>query len=223
LGQFIELKAADGHSFAAYLAEPAGKPKGGLVVVQEIFGVNKHMRSVTDGFAADGYLAIAPAYYDRVQRNFEVAYGPDDIKAGGAIRAQLQWDQTLADTVAALERIKSAGKAGITGYCWGGTVAWMAAARTAGLACAIPYYGGGIPDLIEEKPKVPTMCHFGELDKSPSPEKAKEVLAKYPEVLGHFYPGAGHGFNCDERGSYSPEASKLARQRTLEFLARHVG
>ncbi len=223
MGQFIELKAADGHSFAAYLAEPAGKPKGGLVVVQEIFGVNKHMRSVTDGFAADGYLAISPAYYDRVERNFEVAYGPDDIKSGGAIRAQLQWDQTLADTLAALERIKSSGKAGITGYCWGGTVAWMAAARLSSLACAIPYYGGGIPDLINEKPMVPTMCHFGELDKSPSPEKAKEVLAKYPEIQGHFYPGAGHGFNCDERGSYNPEASKLARQRTLEFLAKHVG
>lgn len=223
MGKFIELKAADGHTFAAYLAEPAGKPKGGLIVVQEIFGVNKHMRSVTDGFAADGYLAICPGYYDRVQRNFEVGYSPDDIKAGGAIRAELKWDQILADTAAALERVKSAGKIGITGYCWGGTVAWMAAAKTSGLACSVPYYGGGIPDLINEKPKIPMMCHFGELDKSPSPEKAKEVLAKYPEVQGYFYPGAGHGFNCDERGSYNPEASKLAKQRTLEFLSKHVG
>jgi carboxymethylenebutenolidase len=223
MGTFIEIKAADGHAFAAYLAEPAGKPKGGLIVVQEIFGVNKHMRKVTDEYAADGYLAISPAYYDRVQRNFEVGYDPDDIKAGGAIRAQLNWDNTLADTRAALDRVKSAGKVAITGYCWGGTVAWLAASKVDGLACAIPYYGGGIPDLINDKPRVPTLCHFGELDKSPSPEKAKEVLARHPEVQAHFYPGAGHGFNCDERGSYNPEASKLARQRTLEFLKKHVG
>ena len=122
-----------------------------------------------------------------------------------------------------VEKVKSAGKVAITGYCWGGTVAWMAAAKSAGLACALPYYGGGIPDLIDEKPRVPTQCHFGELDKSPSPEKAKEVLAKHPEVQGFFYPGAGHGFNCDQRGSFNADSSKLARSRTLEFMAKHVG
>lgn len=223
MGKFIELKAADGHTFAAYLAEPAGKPKGGLIVVQEIFGVNSHMRSVTDGYAADGYLAICPAYYDRVQRNFEVAYEPDDIKAGGAIRAQLKWEDTLADTAAALDRVKSAGKVGITGYCWGGTVAWMAAAKQPGLACAVPYYGGGIHDLITEQPKIPVMFHFGEEDKGIPMEKVKAIGAAHPGIPLHVYPGAGHGFNCEQRGSYHPASAKLARERTLAFLAKHVG
>ncbi len=223
MGKLIELNAADGHSFAAYLAEPAGTARGGLIVVQEIFGVNSHMREVTDSFAADGYLAICPAYYDRVQRNFEVGYEPDDIKAGGAIRSQLKWDDVMADTAAALARIKSAGKVGITGYCWGGTVAWVATARAPGLACAIPYYGGGIHDLITEQPKIPVMFQFGGEDKGIPMEKVQAIAAAHPSIPLHVYPGAGHGFTCDHRGSYHAESSKLARERTIEFLRKHVG
>jgi len=223
MGTQVELKAADGHAFKAYLAEPAGKPKGAMIVVQEIFGVNKHIRDVADGYAAAGYLAIAPGFYERVQPGFEVGYEPKDMEAGVAVMQKIKWDEVLKDAAAALARVKSAGKVGIVGYCWGGTVAWLAAAKLDGIACAIPYYGGGMYGMINEKPRVPVLCHFAELDKSPSPEQAKEIIAKHPGINYFFYPGAGHGFNCTERGSYNAEAAKLAKQRTLEFLAKHVG
>jgi carboxymethylenebutenolidase len=223
MGTQVELKAADGHSFNAYLAQPSGKPKGGMIVVQEIFGVNKHIRDVADGYAADGYLAIAPAFYDRVQRGFDVGYEPKDMEAGFGIMQKVKWDEVLQDAAAALTRVKTAGKVGIVGYCWGGTAAWLAAAKLDGLACAIPYYGGGIYGVRDQKPRVPVLCHFGELDKSPTPEQAKEIIAAQPGIEHFFYPGAGHGFNCTMRGSYNPEAAKLAKQRTLEFLTKHVG
>jgi carboxymethylenebutenolidase len=223
MGKMIELTAADGHKLAAYKAEPAGKPRGAIVVIQEVFGVNSHIKSVADGYAADGYLAIAPALYDRVQRGYETGYSQDEIQAGLKIMQGLDWNNTLKDVSAAIEAAKPAGKVGIVGYCWGGTVAWVAAARAAGLAASAPYYGGGMPGFKDEKPKIPVMCNFGENDQSPTPEQAKEILAKHPEVQGHFYAGAGHGFNCDQRGSYNAEASKLARQRTLEFFRKHIG
>jgi len=222
MGKMIELTAADGHKLAAYRAEPAGKPRGGIVVIQEIFGVNSHIKSVADGYAADGYLAIAPALYDRAQRGYETGYSQDEIQAGLKIMQGLDWSNTLKDVAAAVEAAKSAGKVGIVGYCWGGTVTWVAAARVPGLAAAAPYYGGGMPNFMDEKPKVPVMCNFGEKDQSPTPEQARQLLGKHPEVQGHFYP-AGHGFNCDQRGSYDAEASKLARQRTLEFFRKHIG
>jgi len=223
MGTQVELKAADGHAFKAYLAEPAGKPKGAMIVVQEIFGVNQHIRDVVDGYAADGYLAIAPGFYERVQPGFETGYDPKDIEAGAAIAKQMKWDDVLKDAAAGLARVKSAGKVGIVGYCWGGTVAWLAAAKLDGLSCSIPYYGGGIYGFKEEKPRVPVLCQFGELDKSPSPEQAREIIAAQPSISYFFYPGAGHGFNCNMRGSYNAEAAKLAKQRTLEFLAKHLG
>jgi carboxymethylenebutenolidase len=223
MGKMIELTAADGHKLAAYRADPAGKPRGGIVVIQEIFGVNSHIKSVADGYAADGYLAIAPAMYDRVQRGYETGYSQDEIQAGLKIMQGLDWSNTMKDVDAAVKAASSAGKVGIVGYCWGGTVAWVAAARTPGLAASAPYYGGGMPNFKDEKPKIPVMANFGEKDQSPTPEQAKEILAKHPEVQGHFYAGAGHGFNCDQRGSYNAEASKLARQRTVEFFRKHVG
>ena len=223
MGTQVELKAADGHAFKAYLAEPAGKPKGAMIVVQEIFGVNQHIREVADGYAADGYLAIAPGFYERVQPGFETGYDPKDIEAGAAIAKQIKWDDVLKDAAAGLARVKSAGKVGIVGYCWGGTAAWLAAAKLDGLACAIPYYGGGIHGVKDQKPRLPVLCHFGELDKSPSPEQAREIIAAQPSIGYFFYPGAGHGFNCNMRGSYNAEAAKLAKQRTLEFLAKHLG
>jgi carboxymethylenebutenolidase len=222
MGKMIELTASDGHKLAAYRADPAGKPRGAVVVIQEIFGVNSHIRSVADGYAADGYLAIAPAMYDRAQRGYETGYTQEDIQAGVAIMQKLSWDKTMLDVKAALEAAKAAGKVGIVGYCWGGTVAWVAAARVAGLACAAPYYGGSIPNFIGEKPKCPVMFHFGEQDQSITLEQAKKVAAAHPEATAHYYP-AGHGFNCDQRGSYNAASAKLARERTVEFFRKHIG
>jgi carboxymethylenebutenolidase len=219
----IELKAADGHKLAAYRAEPAGKPRGGVVVMQEIFGVNSHVKSVADGYAQDGYLAIAPAMFDRLQRGYDTGYSQPEIQAGIEVVQKLDWKNTLLDVDAAVKEAAKAGKVGIVGYCWGGTVSWVAAARASGLACSAPYYGGGMPGFMNEKPKVPTMCHFGELDQSPTLEQSKAIAKAHPEITAHFYPGAGHGFNCDQRGSYHAASAKLARQRTLEFFRKHLG
>ncbi len=223
MGSMIELKAADGHKLAAYRAGPAGKARGAVIVIQEIFGVNSHIKSVADGYAKNGYLVIAPAMFDRLQRGYDTGYSPSEIEAGRALMQKVDWKHTLLDVDAAVAEARKAGKVGIVGYCWGGTVTWVAAARTAGLACAAPYYGGGMPGFIDDKPKCPTMCNFGELDKTPSPEQARAIAAAHPEITAHFYPGAGHGFNCDQRGSYNAEASKLARQRTVEFFRKHLG
>jgi carboxymethylenebutenolidase len=223
MGKFIELKAADGHNLAAYVAQPAGKPRGGVVVIPEIFGVNSHIQQVTDGFAADGYLAVAPAMFDRAQRNYDTGYSQPEIEAGVAIMQKLDPKQSMMDVQAAIAEAGKGGKVGIVGYCYGGTVAWMAAARVSGLACSVPYYGGGMHGLIGEKPKIPVMCNFGEADQSPTLAQAKEIAAAHPEITAHFYPGAGHGFNCDQRGSWNAEVSKLARSRTIEFFRKHLG
>lgn len=223
MGTFIELTAADGHRFAAWESRPAGKPRGGLVIAPEIFGINGHIRSVADGYAADGYLVVAPALFDRLQRNYETGYAPADIQAGVALMQKIRMEDALKDVAAAVAHAASAGRVAIVGYCWGGTVAWVAAARTAGLACAVPYYGGSMPSYATEVPACPVLCHFGEEDKSPTPQQARALLAAHPEVAAHFYQGAGHGFNCDQRASYNPQAAQLARTRTLAFLTQHVG
>lgn len=221
MASHIELTARDGHKFAAYKAEPAHRPKGAILVIQEIFGVNGHIRAVTDGYAAAGYLAIAPALYDRAQRGYETGYLPQDIEAGRTIMQSLDIDNTLKDVEACLEHARPAGRVGMVGYCWGGTIAWVAAARVNSLACSVPYYGGGIFGYIGEKPKCPVMFQFGEQDKSPTPEQARQVVAAHPSTLAHFYD-AGHGFNCDQRGSYNAEASALAKTRSLEFFGKHL-
>jgi len=223
MGKFIELTASDGHELAAWLAEPQGKARGGVVVIPEIFGVNSHIQAVTDGFAADGYRAVSPAMFDRVQRNYDTGYSAPEIEAGRAIMGKLDWAKSMLDVRAAIAEANKAGKVGIVGYCYGGTVTWLAAARLGGLACAVPYYGGGMPNFKNEKPKCPTMCHFGELDQSPTLAQAKEIAGLHPEITAHFYAGAGHGFNCDQRGSWNAEASKLARRRTLEFFRKQLG
>src|SRR5262245_11635369 len=223
MGSMIELTAADGHKLAAYRAEPAGKPRGAVVVIQEIFGVNSHIKSVADGYAKDGYLAIAPAMFDRLQRGYDTGYSQPEIQAGIAMMQKLDWKNTFADVDAAVAEAKKAGKVGIVGYCWGGTVSWRASANTSSLACSAPYYGGGMPNFMNENPKEPILGQFGELDQSPTPAQAKELLGKHPDVQGHFYGGAGHGFNCDQRGSYNAEAAKTARERTLAFFRKHIG
>jgi len=223
MGKMIELSAADGHTLAAYRADPAGKPRGGVVVIQEIFGVNSHIKSVADGYARDGYLVIAPAMFDRVKRGYDTGYTQPEIDAGVQVMQKLDWGKTMLDVDAAIAAAKAAGKVGIVGYCWGGTVSWVAAARISGLACAAPYYGGGMPGFIGEKPKIPVMCNFGELDTMPSLEQSKAIAAAHPGITAHFYAGAGHGFNCDQRGSYNAAAAKLARERAVEFFRKHLG
>ncbi len=223
LGKKIELQAADGHTLSAYRAEPAGKAKGAVIVVMEIFGVNSYVRSVADEFAADGYLAIAPAMFDRVQRDFESGYSPPEIEVGRGIMQKASPDDAVKDVAAALENAQSAGKVAVVGYCWGGTVAFKAACDLSGLACAIAYYGGGLPGLIGLKPKCPVLFQWGETDASIPLDKAKEFAAAHKDQSHYFYAGAGHGFSCDQRPSFNAEAAKLAKARTLEFLQRHVG
>ncbi len=222
MGKMIQLTAADGHALSAYLADSAEKPRGAIVVVQEIFGVNSHIRSVADGYAADGYVAIAPALFDRVTRDYQSGYSQPEIQAGVALMQKVSLDNATADVRAALEAVQYAGKVGVVGFCWGGTVCWASAARVAGLAAAVSYYGGGIYGLIDETPRCPTMLHFGETDASIPIEKARAIAAAHPDVTTFFYP-AGHGFNCDQRGSYDRAAAELARERTLDFFRKHVG
>src|SRR3954467_11090024 len=222
MGKMIQLTASDGHKLDAYRAEPAGKPRGGIVVIQEIFGVNSHIKSVTDGFAADGYLAVAPAMFDRVQKNFDVGYSPDDMTKGRETRAKVTNAMALKDAEAAIKAVSSAGKVGIVGYCWGGTIAWLAAGKLGGLACAVAYYGGGILADAELAPKVPLMGHFGDKDAHIPVDGVKKLAAKYPQHQIFIY-AADHGFNCDQRGSWNAPAAKQARERTLAFFRKHVG
>jgi len=222
MGKMFELTAADGVVISAYRADPPGRPRGGLVVAQEIFGINSHIRSVCDGFAADGYLAIAPALFDRYQPGFEVGYSPEDIAKGRELKGKAHIDAALKDVAAARDVAAAAGKVGIVGYCWGGYVAWMAAARVAGFACAVPYYGGGMLEAMGEHPKCPVIAHFGERDTGIPVEGVRKFAAAHPEIQVHIY-AADHGFNCDQRGSYNAPAAKLARERTLSFLRQHVG
>jgi carboxymethylenebutenolidase len=222
MGKMIELTASDGHKFAAYRADPAGKPRGGIVVIQEIFGVNSHIKAVTDGYAADGYLAIAPALFDRVQRGFDVGYSPEDMTKGREVRAKVADDAALKDTEAAIKAVAGAGKVGIVGYCWGGTIAWLAAGKLPGLACAVPYYGGGILANASLEPRVPVMGHFGERD-AHIPVDGVKKLAEQHRKHQIFIYAADHGFNCDQRGSWDAPAAKQARERTLEFLRKYVG
>ncbi len=213
----IQLVAADGHKFEAYLADPAGKARGAIVVVQEIFGVNSHIRSVADGYAADGYVAIAPALFDRAQKGIELGYTPADIARGRELKAASPTEPALLDIAAAQQAVAKTGKVGVIGYCWGGFLAWMAAAKLPGFACAVPYYGGGILDHADLAPRCPVMCHFGERDAMIAVEGVKQLAAKYTNQQIFIY-AADHGFNCDQRGSFDAPAAMLARQRTLAFL-----
>jgi len=227
MGQFIDLQAKDGFSFPAYVAEPAGKPKGAVVVVQEIFGVNSHIRSVADGYAADGYLAVAPATFHRVKPGVEMGYTEEDMKAGFALKMAVEAlpaPGVLQDLQAAVDYAAKAGKVGIVGYCWGGLLTWRAAAELSGLSAAVPYYGGGMttPEEAARKPKVPVLAHFGNKDHWIPLESVEAFEKAHPEVVVHVY-AADHGFNCDQRGSYSAEPAAVARERTLAFFQKHVG
>jgi carboxymethylenebutenolidase len=222
MGQWTRLKASDGFELGAWRAEPKGAPRGGVVVVQEIFGVNAHIRSVAEGYAAEGYLAIAPAIFDRGERDVDLAYDPDGFTRGQALAAKIPREATLLDIAAAIEAAGSAGKVGIVGYCLGGTLAWVASARLQGLSAAVGYYGGGIPGLKDLKPRVPTMLHFGEKDEHIPVAGVRQVAAAHPDAPIYFYP-AGHAFNRDVGAGYHAPSAALAKSRTLEFFAKHLG
>jgi carboxymethylenebutenolidase len=217
MGERVRLKASDGHELDAYVARPVAAPEAGLVVVQEAFGVNSHIRSVADGYAKDGFLTVAPALFDRMQRGVELGYESEDLQKGIALARQTNPDNAIKDLAAALQFLrKETAKCGVIGYCFGGTMAWMAATRLDPDA-AVGYYGGNIAQFAEESPRCPVMLHFGSLDKHIPKESVDKVQAAHPEVQIFWYE-AEHGFNCDPRAAYNPEAAREARERSLAFL-----
>lgn len=222
MGTMIGLTSSDGHRFRAYRTQPTQAVRGAVVILQEIFGVNRHIRGVADRYAGEGYVAIAPALFDRVAPGYETGYSPEDIAAGRALMERIDQQSALADIATTVASAAGDGKVAVIGYCWGGTLAWRAAAHVGGLACAVAYYGGSIAKFAAERPACPMLLHFGEKDSTPSPADARAVVSAHPSVSAHFYD-AGHGFNCDERGSYHEPSATLARQRTLAFLSAHVG
>jgi carboxymethylenebutenolidase len=222
LGQHITLTTADKHTLGAYRAEPAGKPKGGIVVIQEIFGVNHHIRAVCDRLAAQGYVAVAPAVFDRFARDFECGYTPDEIAHARSLMGNLNWDHMTADMTAAAENLKGVGPVGVIGFCMGGTAAFLAACRIPGMTAAVSFYGGMIAKFADEKPKCPLQMHFGAEDQGIPLETVEEIKKKQPQAETYIYEGAPHGFCCDERASFRQEACELAWSRTWEFLTKNL-
>jgi carboxymethylenebutenolidase len=204
------------------VAQPTATGRGAIVVIQEIFGVNAHIRSVCDGFAADGYTAIAPALFDRQQRGVELGYTGQDIAKGREFKGAASTDAALLDIAAARDHVRAAGRVGVVGYCWGGYLAWLAACRLDGLAAAVVYYGGGIGDVLREVPRCPALGHFGERDAMIPMDVIGDWRARHAQHPVHTYD-ADHGFNCDHRGSHDARAAALARERTLAFFRQHVG
>lgn len=220
MGRQIELQAADGHRFSAWLAEPAGTPRGGLVVLQEIFGVNHHIRQVTERFAAEGYLAIAPALFDRVRPGVDIPY--EQLDAGRQVMTSLDRANTVRDMRAAVDAVRPAGRVGAIGYCWGGALADLAACEC-GVDAGVSYYGRHTATWLDLQPKCPMLYHFGKLDPFIPPETVAAIRAGRPQGTFFVYDEAGHGFNCDERHEFHAASAELALQRTREFLRRHVG
>ncbi len=223
MGQMIDLETQDGLTISAYRAEPEGQPRGGLVLIQEIWGVNSHIRSVADGYAAEGYLVIAPALFDRVERGVTMdEYTDETMQQGFGYMQKVDQDKALVDIRAAVDAASGAGKVGVVGFCFGGRMTWLSASRIDGISAAVPYYGGGVPDLASEQPKCPVVLHFGEQDQHIPVASVEEFKKVHPSLPVHIY-AADHGFNCDQRGSYNAAAATLARERTLELLHQHVG
>lgn len=220
----VQLRADDGHQFDAYVAQPKERPTKAVIIIQEIFGINGHIRSVADRYAADGYLAIAPALFDRVERGVELKYQSDDMQRGRDLAGKVGMDNPVRDVAAAIDYAASQiGRehVGVIGFCWGGTLAWLAATRL-NVAAAVGYYGGRIAQYAGEKPTCPVMLHFGALDKHIPPPEIDKVRQAHPDVPIYVYENAGHGFNCDQRADYEPKSAALARERTLELLKRHL-
>ena len=219
MGEWTSLRAADGHEFQAWRS--AGpEPKAGLVVVQEIFGVNAHIREVADRFAGMGFAAVAPALFDRAEPGVDLGYGDADIARGRELRGKFSWDLSLLDIAAAAESVRFAGRVGAIGYCWGGSMAWRSAARVP-VDAAVCYYGAQIVDYLEEKPKCPALLIFGGEDASIPPETIAVIRAAHPKAAVEIYPGP-HGFACDHRAAYRPASARAAFARAFEFFAQNL-
>ncbi|NML47276.1 dienelactone hydrolase family protein [Ramlibacter sp. G-1-2-2] len=225
MNEQLELMAADGHRFGAYAARPATAARAGIVVLQEIFGVNAHIRSICDRLAALGYLAVAPALYDRAERDAQLAYGAEGVARGRAIRQQVNDDVAMRDVAATVDAIGAElgpqGKIGVIGFCWGGTLAWLAAARLARVDAAVAFYGTGIAGYLAEAPRKPVLLHFGRQDTNIPQADVAKLRAAFPAVPVHEYD-AGHGFNCDDRAAYEPASAKAAWDRTTAFFAEQL-
>jgi len=221
MAEWVDLTASDGHKFKAWRAAPQGKAKGAVVVIQEIFGVNHHIRDVTERFAREGYLAIAPALFDRYQRDFDVGYGPEDRAKAMAFIPKLNIEKGLLDTEAARAAVAGVGKIGVVGFCFGGTVAWLGATRLT-FNAAVAYYGGQIAALANEKPKCPVIMHFGEKDAHIPLSSVEQIKKAQPNVPVYVYD-ADHGFSCDERATFDKAAHELAWLRTTKFFRENVG
>jgi len=222
VSESVTLHASDGQVLTACVARPAGKPVAGLVVIQEIFGVNAHIRSVAGGFAQDGFLAVAPALFDRIRPGIELGYEGADMQTAMSLIPKLDAAKAVADVAAAIDyAAKETGKkVGVVGYCFGGSIAWLAATRLHPDA-AVGYYGGQIGKYAAETPNCPVMLHFGRQDAHIPPAVAEAVHAANPGVEIYWYD-AGHAFNCDPRPSYNAAAAQLARERTLAFFKKHL-
>jgi carboxymethylenebutenolidase len=223
MGHDITLTASDNFKLGGYRADPAGKPGAAIVVIQEIFGVNHHIRAVCDRIAAQGYVAIAPSIFDRIEPNFQSGYTPEEVAIARKFVANPDWEAMLRDSQAAIDAVKHIGPVGIVGFCLGGSVAYAAATKLSGLSAAVGFYGGAIARFADDRPKVPTQLHFGEKDTGIPLSDVETIRSKRPEVEIHVYPGAQHGFNCEERASYDEPSAKTARQRANAFFARHLG
>ena len=223
MSEMVKLKASDSHELDAHVARPSGTRIAGLVVLQEAFGVNHHIRSVTDNYARDGFLAVAPALFDRLERGVELGYEGADLQKGIALARQSNPEDVMKDVAAALEYLRKnqAKHCGVIGYCFGGTMAWLAATHL-NPDVAVGYYGGYIARFAQENPRCPVMLHFGSLDKHIPKEDVERVHVAHPEVEIFWYE-ADHGFNCADRSSYNAAAANQARARSLEFLKRYAG
>ncbi|HEX6572990.1 MAG TPA: dienelactone hydrolase family protein [Steroidobacteraceae bacterium] len=219
----LQLRAADGHSFQAYVARPAGPDpaRGAVVVVQEIFGVTGHIERVAEQYAAKGYLAIAPALFDRQQRGVNLPYDDHGVKVGFEYATKADTNALMADLRAAIGAVAHAGAVGMVGYCWGGRVVYMAGSRT-NVAAGVVYYGGGITQVLEPTPRCPMLFHFGRHDTHIPLADVEKIRVAFPQGEYHVYD-AGHGFNCTDRASFDAAAAHLALERTLAFFESHVG
>ncbi len=222
MGKDIKLTASDNFQLGGYRAEPATAPKAAIVVIQEIFGVNHHIRAVCDRLAGEGYVAIAPSIFDRTEPNFQCGYSPEEIATARKFIANPDWAAMQRDTQAAIDAVRNVGPVGIVGFCLGGSVAYAAATKLSGLSAAVGYYGGAIVRFADDKPKVPTQLHFGEKDAGIPLADVETIKAKRPDVEIHVYPGAQHGFHCDERASYDKTSADIAWPRSLGFFAKHL-
>lgn len=225
MGDTVRLKAADGHEFSAYHVAASGGNgrRGGLVVIQEIFGVNDHIRTVCEGYAARGYEVYSPALFDRIEPSVELGYDEADVARGMELRTALDDSSFLLDVQACVTEKRGEGEVGVVGYCFGGLVSWLSACRVVGVSAASCYYGGGIAKQLDGAPRCPVMMHFGALDAMIPLSDVDQIRTAQSDVTVHVYENADHGFNCDHRGSYHQSSADVALDRTLEFFSKHVG